>query len=146
MKNLSAFLIGLLFGGGLLVSGMTQPEKVLGFLDIAGRWDPSLAFVMAGALAIAAIGFRSADARNASLLGDPVWRPATSAIDRRLLGGAAIFGVGWGLAGVCPGPALTNLGFGTLPIALFVIAMIAGMIGYEMLSRTMASKQPAAVE
>lgn len=146
MKNLSAFLIGLLFGGGLLVSGMTQPEKILGFLDIAGRWDPSLIFVMVGALAVAAVGFRVADTRNASLFGDPVWRPATSAIDRRLLAGAAIFGTGWGLAGVCPGPALTNLGFGSLPAALFVGTMIAGMIGYELLARAVDSKRPAAIE
>lgn len=145
MKSLSAFLIGLLFGGGLLVSGMTQPEKVLGFLDIAGRWDPSLLFVMGGALVVAAIGFRIADTRHTSLFGDRVSPPST-AIDRRLLAGAAIFGVGWGLAGVCPGPALVNLGFGTPPAVLFVVAMIAGMAGYEFFARTVDPSRSAAAE
>lgn len=116
-----ALAAGLLFGCGLVVSGMVDPAKVLGFLDVAGDWDPSLACVMAGAIPVAALGF--ALARR---LGRPV-APPPRAIDGRLLGGAALFGVGWGLAGYCPGPALASLGFGLWQPALFVLAMLAGM-------------------
>lgn len=127
MKNLAAFAIGLLFGIGLLISGMTQPEKIFGFLDITGRWDPSLVFVMAGALVVAAVGFHLAGRRGRTLLGDPLSLASRNEIDPRLLAGAAIFGVGWGLAGVCPAPAIVNLGFLSAPAAIFAAAMLAGM-------------------
>ncbi len=135
MKNLSAFAIGLIFGIGLLLSGMNQPEKILGFLDLTGRWDPSLIFVMVGAVAIGVLGFQIADRRPLSWFGDPVSRSASDVIDRRLLAGAAIFGTGWGLSGVCPGPAIVNLGFASGPAAIFVVAMIAGMAAYEITER-----------
>lgn len=131
MKHLAAFAVGLIFGIGLLISGMTQPEKILGFLDLFGRWDPSLAFVMGGALAVAAPGFYLARKRGKSLLGDPVSLPAMQEIDPRLLGGALIFGVGWGLAGICPAPAIVNLGFLSMPAIAFAAAMLAGMAIYS---------------
>ncbi|HRF10068.1 MAG TPA: hypothetical protein PL193_15695 [Xanthobacteraceae bacterium] len=135
MKHLTAFAIGLLFGIGLLSSGMNLPGKVLGFLDLLGRWDPSLLFVMGGAIPVAAIGFALARKRTKSLLGEPLSRPDRTEIDVRLLGGALIFGIGWGLAGVCPGPAIINLGFFTGPAIVFFAAMIAGMIAFEFLNR-----------
>lgn len=135
MKHLSAFAIGLLFGIGLLSSGMNLPGKVLGFLDLFGRWDPSLLFVMGGAIPVAAIGFALARKRTKSLLGEPLSQPDRTEIDVRLLGGALIFGIGWGLAGVCPGPAIINLGFFTGPAIVFFAAMIAGMIAFEFLNR-----------
>lgn len=142
MKNLSAFAIGLIFGIGLLLSGMNQPEKILGFLDLAGRWDPSLIFVMVGALVVGAIGFALADRRATSWFGDPVSRSMSNAIDRRLLAGAAIFGVGWGLSGICPGPAIVNLGFASGPAAIFAAAMIGGMVIYEITERLARLPQP----
>ena len=145
MKNLITFAIGLIFGTGLVVSGMYQPEKILGFLDIAGRWDPSLLFVMAGAVSVGVVGFWMADRRALSWLGDPVSRAASDRIDRHLLAGATIFGVGWGLAGVCPGPAIVNLGFASGPAAIFVVAMIVGMAVYEMTERLTRLPQPGDV-
>ncbi len=130
MKHLISFAIGLVFGIGLLISGMTQPEKIFGFLDLFGRWDPSLAFVMGGALVVAAIGFYLAGRRGRSLLGDPLSLPTKDEIDPRLLAGAAIFGIGWGLAGVCPAPAIVNLGFASTPAFIFAAAMLAGMAIY----------------
>lgn len=123
-----AFCAGLIFGAGLLVAEMNRPEKVLGFLDIAGLWDPSLAFVMVGAIAIAFFAFRVARRRATSFLGEPIHLPGAAMIDRKLLAGSAIFGVGWGLAGLCPGPALVDLGFPDGGALVFVAAMIAGMI------------------
>lgn len=136
MKHLIAFAIGLVFGIGLLISGMTQPEKIFGFLDLFGRWDPSLAFVMGGALAVAAIGFHLAARRGRSLLGDPLSLPSKDEIDPRLLAGAAIFGIGWGLAGVCPAPAIVNLGFASAPAFIFAAAMIAGMAIFSFTQRS----------
>jgi uncharacterized membrane protein YedE/YeeE len=130
MKHLVAFAVGLIFGIGLLISGMTQPEKIFGFLDLFGRWDPSLIFVMGGALAISAIGFYLAGKRGKGLLGDPLSLPAKDEIDPRLMTGALVFGVGWGLAGVCPAPAVVNLGFGIAPAFVFAGAMITGMAIY----------------
>jgi uncharacterized membrane protein YedE/YeeE len=130
MKNLIAFGIGLLFSAGLLVSGMYKPEKILGFLDLAGRWDPSLLFVMGGAIALAAPGFWLAERRAATLFGERI-APLPQQIDRQLIVGAAIFGAGWGLSGVCPGPAIVNLGFVSEPAIVFFAAMIAGMVFYE---------------
>ncbi|WP_322030676.1 DUF6691 family protein [Paraburkholderia sp. J76] len=133
MRKLSAFVCGLLFGLGLLVSGMANPAKVLGFLDLAGNWDPSLAFVMAGAVALAAPAFRLARTRASSLAGAPIQLPASRRIDARLVGGALLFGAGWGLAGFCPGPALVAAGAGEPRAWLFVAAMLAGMAIYAVL-------------
>jgi len=133
MYAFTAFVAGLMFGIGLIVSGMASPAKVLGFLDLAGRWDPSLALVMAGAIAVGVIGFTFAGKRDATLLGTPMQLPATRTIDRRLIAGSALFGIGWGLAGFCPGPALVALGAGYVKALVFVAAMVAGMYGYEMI-------------
>lgn len=123
---LTAFLAGLLFGTGLIVSGMSQPAKVLAFLDVTGRWDPSLAFVMAGAIAMAYPAFTWAGRRRRTLGGHPVVLSAGKDIDGRLVVGSLVFGVGWGLSGLCPGPALVSAGFGSLPGVAFVIMMILG--------------------
>ncbi|WP_233859602.1 YeeE/YedE family protein [Paraburkholderia sp. HD33-4] len=130
-----SFVCGLLFGFGLLLSGMANPANVLGFLDIAGRWNPSLAFVMIGAVAVAAIGFAIARRRDRSLLGLPMQIPASARVTRRLILGSCVFGVGWGIAGFCPGPALVALGLGSAKAWLFVAAMIAGMAVFEWLER-----------
>ena len=127
MLNLSSLFAGLVFGLGLIVSGMANPAKVIGFLDLTGRWDPSLAFVMAGAIAVGAIAFALARTRSASLLDAPMRLPTDKRIDRRLLAGALVFGVGWGIAGFCPGPALVAIGMGSAKAAVFVVAMLAGM-------------------
>jgi uncharacterized membrane protein YedE/YeeE len=134
MKMLSPFVAGLLFGLGLCLGGMTQPQKVLGFLDLAGEWDPSLAFVMAGAVSVAFVAFRVLEGRERSRKAAPLALPQARAIDSRLLGGAALFGIGWGLAGFCPGPALVGLGFLSPGAGLFVVAMAAGMILVDTLS------------
>jgi len=123
---------GLVFGLGLVVSGMSNPAKVLGFLDLAGPWDPSLALVMAGAIAVGAAGFALARKRTASVLGLPMQLPSSRVIDGRLAIGAAAFGVGWGLAGLCPGPALTALSTGSREAIVFVVAMLAGMALFEL--------------
>ena len=135
MYSLCAFLAGLLFGIGLLVSGMVSPAKVLGFLDLAGSWDPSLALVMAGAIAIGMPGFFVAARRQATLLGTPMLLPTTPAIDSRLVIGSLLFGAGWGLAGFCPGPALVALGAGYGKALAFVVSMIAGMLVFEFAER-----------
>jgi len=127
MSFFTAILAGVIFGIGLLLSGMTNPEKVLGFLDLAGRWDPSLALVMAGAIAVGVVGFTVAKRRTHSLLKLPMQLPTATVIDRRLLAGSATFGVGWGLTGVCPGPALVGLAIGVPQMLVFVIAMLIGM-------------------
>ena len=139
MYALFAFVAGLVFGVGLLVSGMVNPAKVIGFLDLAGRWDPSLALVMAGAVAIGAIGFVIAGRRNTTVLGTPMLLPATRTIDRRLVVGGAVFGVGWGLAGFCPGPALVALGIGQPKAIVFTAAMLAGMLAFEYLEKMRTS-------
>lgn len=139
MQNVIALLCGVIFGLGLLVSGMANPEKVLGFLDIAGQWDPSLAFVMVGAIAMAVIPFAVAKRRTQSLIGLPMQLPTSRAIDRRLVAGSVLFGIGWGIAGICPGPALVLLGSGYLPGAIFVAAMLCGMMVFEWLERQRAT-------
>jgi hypothetical protein len=135
MSSLVSFLVGLLFGLGLIVSGMFNPAKVLGFLDIVGTWDPSLVFVMVGAIAVGFLGFSFAGKRELSLLGTPMPIPQRRGIDKRLLFGSLSFGVGWGLAGFCPGPALVALGGGELKAVVFVISMLAGMMIFEALER-----------
>ena len=131
MYALFAFVAGLAFGIGLIVSQMASPAKVLGFLDLAGRWDPSLAFVMVGAIAIAVVGYALVGRRPTTLLGTPILLPTARTIDARLVGGSLLFGVGWGLAGFCPGPALVALGAGQAKALVFVVAMIAGMVAFE---------------
>lgn len=132
---LTSLLAGLVFGLGLIVSGMANPAKVLGFLDIAGAWDPSLAFVMGGAVAVAALAFAVVKGRQRSLLGADMKVPTSRVIDRRLVVGSLLFGVGWGIAGFCPGPALVALGTGQVKALVFVIAMLAGMGIFELLER-----------
>ncbi|MDN7903644.1 hypothetical protein QZM18_05805 [Burkholderia diffusa] len=130
-----AFLAGLLFGAGLIVSGMANPQKVLGFLDLAGRWDPSLAFVMAGAIGVAVFAFAWARRRTRSLLGLPIYWPAVRTITVRLVAGSAVFGIGWGLAGFCPGPAIVSIGLGSVKGIVFVVAMLIGMALFEWIER-----------
>jgi hypothetical protein len=140
MSILTAFFVGLVFGIGLIVSGMTDPAKVLGFLDLAGDWDPSLAFVMAGAILVGLLAFRSAERRERSLLGEPMRLPTATRIDRRLLLGALAFGAGWGLAGYCPGPALASLALGGVKPLIFTLAMVAGMGLFELIERTRTAR------
>ena len=135
MNLFFALLAGLIFGLGLMVAGMANPAKVLGFLDIGGLWDPSLALVMAAAVAIAILGFTWAKKRKVSLLGQPLQLPTSNRIDRRLIGGSLLFGAGWGLAGICPGPALVLLGAGMFKGVIFVAAMVAGMAIFSLLER-----------
>src|SRR5579862_4133010 len=123
----AAFGCGLIFGLGLIIGQMSNPAKVLNFLDFAGTWDPSLAFVMAGAVAVAAVGFALARRRTKPLLRATFDRPSKTQIDLPLISGSALFGIGWGLVGFCPGPALTALGFARPEAFIFVAAMIAGM-------------------
>ena len=130
---------GLLFGAGLLVSGMANPAKVLGFLDLFGAWDPSLALVMAGAVGVGLLGFPFVARRARSALGLPMRMAPPRPLDQRLLVGAAIFGVGWGLAGFCPGPALVALATGSPKAILFVVSMLVGMAAFEALSRPSTS-------
>ncbi|KIG11178.1 protein of unknown function DUF395 YeeE/YedE [Burkholderia sp. MR1] len=143
MTRLAAVLAGSLFGIGLMVSGMANPGKVLGFLDLAGRWDPSLAFVMAGAIAVGSVAFFVARRRNSSFFGMPMQLPAGTAITLRLILGSAVFGIGWGLSGFCPGPALVALGGGYPKAVGFVAAMIAGMTVFALVERAKTSKQRA---
>ena len=147
MINLAAWLAGLVFGIGLIVSGMANPAKVLGFLDLAGAWDPSLAFVMGGAVAVGTIAFVIARRRTVSLLGAQMRLPAARDIDRRLVLGSLLFGVGWGIAGFCPGPALVALGMGSAKAVIFVVAMLAGMALFELLERVAPrASAPAAAQ
>jgi len=123
----SSLIAGLVFGLGLTVSGMINPAKVLNFLDIAGAWDPSLAFVMGGAIVVTFIGYRLAFASGRPLFDRSYFLPTLTAIDARLVGGSAIFGIGWGLGGLCPGPAISSLSIGGMGTYVFVAAMLAGM-------------------
>jgi len=138
MHALSAFFVGLLFGIGLLLSGMTDPGKVQGFLDLAGAWDPSLALVMGGAIAVGVIAFRLAGQRASPLLGGAMHLPAERGVDQRIVIGGLLFGIGWGLAGFCPGPGIVSMASGESKGLVFVLAMLAGMAlfeGFERLSR-----------
>ena len=137
-----SFLSGLIFGGGLLLSGMANPAKVLAFLDIAGAWDPSLALVMAGAIAVGLVAFRIAGKRSSTLLGEPMRLPDRRDVDNRLVLGSLGFGVGWGLAGFCPGPALVALGAGEMKALIFVIAMLAGMGLFALMERRQQVARP----
>lgn len=143
MNWLAAFAAGLVFGLGLLVSGMADPGKVKGFLDLAGAWDPSLAFVMGGAILVGFFAFRLASRRALSFLGGAMQLPSAKDIDRRLVAGSAVFGVGWGLSGFCPGPALVSFGSGQDKAAVFVVAMLAGMLVYVAAERLRNSRARA---
>jgi len=135
MHRLSEFIVGLLFGLGLILSGMTDPGKVLGFLDLFGAWDPSLAFVMGGAILVGLFAFSLAKKRATNFLGTALHLPKSNQIDSRLVIGSLIFGAGWGLAGFCPGPGLVSMASGNFKGTVFVLAMIAGMIVFEVVER-----------
>lgn len=126
MKHVYALLTGLVFGTGIAISGMMDPAKVLNFFDILGTWDPSLAFVMGGALIVTFLGYRLVWRRKAPLFGGRFQVPTSTLLDSRLIGGSALFGIGWGIAGFCPGAAIPALGTGRWEVALFLVAVIAG--------------------
>ncbi|TNE40664.1 MAG: YeeE/YedE family protein [Alphaproteobacteria bacterium] len=128
MRNIIALLSGILFGFGLALSGMVSPGKVIGFLDLTGNWDPSLAFVMGGGLIVTLVSFRLILKRSQPLFGGSFSLPNRKDIDTRLVAGAALFGLGWGLGGLCPGPALSSLAYGNIKIFVFVIAMAVGIL------------------
>ncbi len=133
--SVTSLLAGLIFGLGLMVSGMANPEKVLGFLDIAGLWDPSLAFVMGGAIIVGLVAFAAARRRTLSFLGFTMKMPSNNRIEPRLVIGSMMFGIGWGIAGFCPGPALVALGAGEIKAVVFVASMVAGMMAFEVIER-----------
>lgn len=135
MVNLIALLAGLVFGLGLMIGGMTNPAKVLAFLDIAGDWDPSLAFVMLGAIGVGFFAFRKISPCSRSVLGLPVDLPEATQIDRPLIIGAMLFGIGWGLVGFCPGPAIASVLIGGGSVWIFVASMLAGMGLYTLADR-----------
>lgn len=145
MRTVIAFIVGLVFGIGLIISGMTDPAKVQGFLDYAGKWDPSLAFVMGGAILVGLVAFRVAARRDRSLLGEVMHMPTATRIDRRLVLGGLAFGAGWGLAGFCPGPALASLTAGGIKPLIFTAAMLVGMGLFELfeLHATKRNSSPA---
>jgi uncharacterized membrane protein YedE/YeeE len=146
MNAIAAFVCGLIFGFGLLISGMMRTEKVLGFLDITGAWDPSLVVVMASALIVAGVGFALLRSRARPVFAERLHWPTATDIDKPLVGGAVLFGVGWGLVGLCPGPAIENLATLSPKVIAFVIAMAAGMIGHHLwaMRRPAAPAQPIA--
>lgn len=142
LRVLAALVSGLLFGFGLSLSGMLDPARVRGFLDVAGAWDPSLAFVLGGAVTVAAIGYRLSRRFDHPLLDERFHRPTKTAVDAPLLSGSAIFGIGWGLVGLCPGPAIASLSLGRLPTFLFVVAMLVGMVAHDRLTAYVGSPDP----
>jgi uncharacterized membrane protein YedE/YeeE len=146
MYVVTSLLAGLVFGLGLILSGMANPAKVLGFLDLAGRWDPSLAFVMAGAIAVGFFAFAVARTRARSFLGAEMKLTTARQIDRRLLMGGLLFGIGWGVAGFCPGPALVALGMGQSKAFVFAAAMLAGMGVFELMERKNPLAKPSQAE
>lgn len=127
MKNIFAFIFGGLFSLGLMISGMSNPAKVIGFLDLFGQWDPSLAFVMIGAIVVAFIPFQKAIRKPVTLFNEAIELPKNSKIDSKLLSGAFIFGIGWGIAGICPAPAFTLIGLGYYQASYFILAMLLGV-------------------
>lgn len=131
MTLISSLFAGLLFGVGLIFSDMVNPEKIIGFLDFTGKWDPSLLFVMLGAISISFFAFRDASKKFASILGQPMSIPTKKDLDVRLIAGSVIFGIGWGLAGYCPGPGIASIAKGNMQPITFVIAMLFGMLIYE---------------
>jgi len=139
MATLAAFFCGLLFGIGLMISGMAQPSKVLNFLDLFGTWDASLAFVMAAALVVSGAGYALAKRRPQPLLAAQSLWPSKTDIDMPLVVGSVLFGIGWGLVGLCPGPALVNLATLSPPVIVFVVAMAAGMVLHDQWSARRAA-------
>ena len=135
MRDLIALASGLIFGLGLIAGGMTDPAKVKGFLDLFGAWDPSLALVMAGAIAVASIAFAAARRRSLSWTGERMELPVNTVIDRHLLAGGGVFGLGWGIGGFCPGPALVAMGSGLGVAWIFGMAMLVGMAGHDLATR-----------
>ena len=131
MKNILTFIAGLAFGIGLIISGMTNPAKVIGFLDILGNWDPSLMFVMLGAIPISFIGFKFIEKKASTIFNEPLHLPGKTHINTELIVGSLLFGSGWALAGLCPGPALVALGSGSSKAMIFVVAMLAGMYVHD---------------
>ncbi|RYZ94808.1 MAG: YeeE/YedE family protein [Moraxellaceae bacterium] len=134
MRNIIALLLGSLFAVGLLMSGMANPQKVLNFLDVFGNWDASLAFVMLGAILVAFLPFQYALRKPQTITHEPIELPRNTSIDRRLIIGSMLFGMGWGIAGICPAPALTLIGLGYSDGLYFVVAMLAGMLLYRYFS------------
>ena len=135
MKMLMGYVAGLLFGLGLAISGMTDPARVLGFLDIAGAWDPTLMFVLGGAVVTSFVGYRLVFKQSAPLFGERFQLPTRQDLDSKLLGGAALFGIGWGLSGYCPGPAIASIGGISLPLAAMLVTMVVGWFAAQRLSR-----------
>lgn len=139
MRLLISYFIGVIFGVGIALSGMINPAKVLNFFDVAGHWDPSLAFVMAGALAVTFVGYRLAFGRGGPLLAERFHLPTRNDIDLRLVGGSAVFGTGWGIAGFCPGAALPALGTGMIEVMIFVSSLLVGLVAATLLKRGRAA-------
>jgi uncharacterized membrane protein YedE/YeeE len=135
MKMVMGYVAGLLFGLGLAISGMTDPARVLGFLDIAGAWDPTLMFVLGGAVVTSFVGYRLVFKQSAPLFGERFQLPTRQDLDGKLLGGAALFGIGWGLSGYCPGPAIASIGGISLPLAAMLVTMVVGWFAAQRLSR-----------
>lgn len=146
LYRLTEFLVGLLFGLGLMLSGMTDPGKVIGFLDLFGAWDPSLALVMGGAILVGFFAFTIAKKRTTTFLGGVLRFPTNMDIDKKLLFGSLLFGAGWGLAGFCPGPALVSMADGQPKSLVFVLAMLAGMLGFELMDRLVHAPRKAKSE
>ena len=140
MKNTITFLAGLIFGLGLIVSGMTNPANIIGFLDIAGNWNPSLVFVMVGGISIAFFAFRYMANKKLTLFKEPVHLPSTTQLSKELVIGSLLFGAGWGLAGFCPGPALVALGTGSKQAGIFALAMLVGMHGHDIFYKRLFNK------
>jgi uncharacterized membrane protein YedE/YeeE len=145
LYRLVEFFVGLLFGLGLMLSGMTDPGKVIGFLDLFGSWDPSLALVMGGAILVGFFAFAIAKKRTTTFLGGVLRFPTNLDIDKKLVIGSLIFGTGWGLAGFCPGPALVSMADGQPKALIFVVAMLVGMIGFELMDRFVHAPRKAKV-
>ena len=135
LYRIAEFVVGLLFGLGLMLSGMTDPGKVIGFLDLFGTWDPSLALVMGGAIMVGFFAFTVAKKRTSSFLGGALRLPTNTDMDKKLVIGSLLFGAGWGLAGFCPGPALVSMADGQPKALVFVVAMLVGMLGFELMDR-----------
>lgn len=135
ISRISEFVVGLMFGVGLMASGMTDPGKVIGFLDLFGAWDPSLALVMGGAVVVGFFAFALAKKRTTTFLGGALRFPTSTQMDKPLVIGSLIFGAGWGLGGFCPGPALVSMADGEAKAMLFVAAMLVGMVGFELMDR-----------
>jgi uncharacterized membrane protein YedE/YeeE len=144
LQRASEFAVGLLFGWGLMLAGMTDPGKVIGFLDLAGAWDPSLAFVMGGAIAVGFFAFALAKKRTTNLFGGALHLPTSRDIDRPLVIGALLFGAGWGMAGFCPGPGIVSMAAGEFKGLVFVAAMVAGMAVFEFTNKRATPRAKAA--